>query len=97
MRRAAKTDDNHKEILDAFRKFGCSVFSLHQVGQGFPDAIIAKYHRNILVEIKDGKKPLSKRKLTDDQIDFHKDWQGPIAIVKSLDDVVNVMKLYFHE
>ena len=96
MRIRARTDDNHQEILDAFRKFGCSVYSLHQVGGGFPDAIIAKSHRNILVEIKDGKKPKSKRKLTDDEIDFHKNWQGPIAIVESLDDVVNVMKLYFH-
>lgn len=93
MRLAAKVDVNQKEIVAAFRKFGCSVLMLHTVGSGCPDILVAKCKRNILIEIKDGRKPLSARALTKDEQKFHESWRGDVRIVESLGDVINVVKL----
>jgi len=40
MRRAARTDSNQAAIVAAFRDLGCSVFTLHTVGRGFPDLAV---------------------------------------------------------
>lgn len=96
MRRAARTDQNHSEVVSAFRKMGCSVVSLAAIGSGCPDLLVA--HRkgsgwaNTLVEVKDGSKPPSGRSLTPDQVTFHAAWKGPIAIVQSIDDVLALLK-----
>jgi Holliday junction resolvase len=88
MRRASKIDDNQKEIVDRFRKLGWSVLILSSVGKGCPDILCGKFGRCYLVEIKDGKKSPSARKLTDDQIEFHKNWNGSLIVVKSIDEVI---------
>lgn len=82
-----KTDNNHQEIIDAFRKLGYSVKSLHAVGQGFPDLLIAKNGVNILIEVKQGKGKLQKN-----QEEFFENWRGIKFLVASLDDVVKVDK-----
>lgn len=87
MRRAARIDSNQKEIIGAFRVLGCSVVPLHTVGNGCPDIAVGYCKKTILVEIKDGTKPPSARKLTDDEQKFHDQWKGSIAIVESLEDV----------
>jgi Holliday junction resolvase len=84
-RRAAKTDDNQQEIVDVFRRIGCSVAITSGLGDGFPDLVVARRGKNLLVECKDGSKPPSKRKLTPDQIEFHATWRGIIVIVESID------------
>lgn len=89
----AKVDANQQEIVKQFRDLGCSVHPLHMVGKGFPDIIIAKAGVNVLVEIKDGDKPPSARKLTTDEQVFHESWQGQIAIVENFTDVLEVMQL----
>lgn len=91
MRRAAKVDDNQAEIVSAFRKLGCSVQPLHAVGNGVPDLLIGFRGVNLLVEVKDGKKPPSKRKLTKDQEKWHSAWRGQSMIVCSIDDVLAVV------
>lgn len=89
MRIAARTDDNHQEIVKAFRKFGCSVLDLAGVGHGCPDILVSNSkQKTILCEIKDGRKPPSARGLTKDQEKFHMQWQGRICIVKDLGDVI---------
>jgi hypothetical protein len=99
MRRAASTDDNQTEIVKALRKIGCSVAVTSAVGDGFPDLVVGRIdingdRKNWLVEVKDGNKPPSKRKLTPAQVDFHLAWKGQIAVVKStveaLDLVLNI-------
>lgn len=84
MRQRARTDENQTEIVDAFRAMGFSVLPLHQVGNGCPDILIGRNRRNYLIEIKDGKKTLSRRKLTPDQKVFHKAWRGEIFIVQNV-------------
>lgn len=88
MRRAAKVDDNHAEIRRAYRHLGCTVKDTHMIGQGFPDMIVALFGFNELVEVKDGSKIPSKRKLTPDEIEFHNTWNSKVWIIESVDDVV---------
>jgi len=85
--RRAKVDSNQPEIVKAFRRLGCSVVHLHMVGHGCPDIAIGKNNITVLVEIKDGKKQQSARKLTADELEFHEEWKGRIAIVESIEDV----------
>jgi Holliday junction resolvase len=87
MRVAARTDDNQREIVEMFRKLGCTVLDLSKVGKGCPDILVGAQSRNHLVEIKDGSKPPSKRRLTADQTKFHRVWRGDVHVVQSLADV----------
>lgn len=91
MRLAARTDSNHTEIIAAFRKFGCSVWPTHQLGKGFPDCIVSKRLKTILVEIKDGAKAKSAQELTKDEQKFHENWQGIVVIAKDLGDVIAIV------
>jgi hypothetical protein len=87
-----RTDSNHAEIIKALRKIpNLSVFSTHEVGKGFPDIVIGYKGINYLIEIKDGNKPPSARKLTDSEVKFHQDWRGQIKIVNNLDEVLNLL------
>lgn len=95
MRRAAKTDDNHSEIIGVFRKAGCGVLDLSRVGKGCPDLLVhlPQYPwDNFLVEIKDGRKPPSARRLTEDQEKFHGRWRGPIYVVESVEQALNLLR-----
>ena len=86
MRRAARTDENQEQIVKALRAVGASVQSLAAVGHGVPDLLVGYQGKNILIEIKDGNKTPSKRKLTDDQVKWHDNWNGgAVAVVESVD------------
>ena len=52
MRRAARTDSNHLELVKAFRTLGCSVLSLAAVGKGVPDLLVSIKGITWLVEVK---------------------------------------------
>lgn len=88
MRRAAKADDNQPQIVQAFRRLGFSVQHLHTVGKGCPDILVGRAGINYLVEIKDGSKCESKRKLTKDEEDFFKIWRGQVCKIESVEQVV---------
>jgi len=93
MRRVAKVDANQPEIVAAFRKVGASVLHLHQVGSGCPDILIGYHGFNILVEIKDGSKPPSERRLTEDEEVFFDNWIGKIYIIENITQVLNLIAL----
>lgn len=87
-----RTDRNHAEIINALRKIpNISVFSTHEVGKGFPDIVIGYKGVNYLIEIKDGNKPPSARKLTDAELQFHSNWKGQIKIVNNFDELLNIL------
>ena len=90
MRRAAKVDSNQTEIVEAFRKHGATVKPVHAI-KGFVDIVVGYRGRNLLVEIKDGAKVKSKRKLTPMEQEFHDEWRGKVHIVECLDDVVSAL------
>ncbi len=85
MRRAAKVDDNQREIVNALRQAACTVQLLHAVGAGCPDILVGCRGKNYLLEIKDGRKPPSQQKLTKAQKKFHRDWRGQCIVVNSVE------------
>jgi hypothetical protein len=93
MRLAARVDSNQKVIVEALRKCGASVRSLAQIGDDFPDVIVGFRNLNFLLEIKDGSKPPSRRKLRPGQRVFHATWQGQIAVVTSVDEALETVGL----
>lgn len=81
MRRAAKVDANQPAIVAALRAIGATVQPLHSVGSGCPDIVVGFRGCTFLLEIKDGAKPPSARRLTPDQEDWHGGWNGQVAVV----------------
>lgn len=91
MRRAAKIDANQPDIVAALRSIGATVAVTSTVGQGFPDICVGYRGRSILMEVKDGTKSPSERKLTPDQEKFHAAWRGEIVVVKSAAEAVDYL------
>jgi hypothetical protein len=85
--RPRRTDANQTEIIEAFRKAGCTVRSVHMVGSGFPDLVVGFGGLSMLIEVKDGSKPPSAQKLTEDEQTFHNTWTGGVRLVRRLEDV----------
>ena len=84
-----RTDANHSQVMDLYRQMGCSVRSTHTLAHGFPDVCVGHAGGTALVEIKDGSKPPSKRRLTPDEQKFADEWLGsPVRIVMTAADVV---------
>lgn len=88
MRRNAKVDSNHGEVVEAFRKLGCSVLSLAPLGRGIPDLLVAIGGVTWLVEIKS-----KKGKENDLQIEWAENWRGARAVVRDTQGVETVVKL----
>lgn len=93
MRRAAKIDANHLAIREALREIpGVTVKDAAHVGGGFPDLIVGVKGRTVLLEVKDGDKKPSARKLTPAQVRFRQVWSGsPIWIVESVEQAIAVV------
>lgn len=92
MRRAAKIDANQPEIVDALRRVGATVQSLAQVGDGVPDLLVGFRGLTHLLEVKDGRKPPSARKLTKDQQDWHRYWRGSdVYIVTCVEEALKAI------
>jgi hypothetical protein len=92
MFRAARVDSNQSEVTKALRKIGASVQLLHSVGKGCPDMLVGYKGNNYLLEIKDGEKRESARKLTAEQTIWHFDWKGQVAIVTSPENAIDTIK-----
>ena len=84
--RARRTDANHNAIAEAFESLGWSV---HRTN-GDWDLTVGYGGLTTLVEVKDGKKSKSRRKLTLREQKFHDTWRGEILIVSSIEDVLAV-------
>lgn len=91
MRRAARTDANQTDIVDALRDVGASVSVTSMVGSGFPDIVVGYRGINYLMEIKDGSKPPSKRRLTSDEQEFHDLWRGSVIVVQNVDEALKAI------
>lgn len=92
MRRAAKKDDNHANVVDALRQIpGCTVQDLAAVGNGCPDLLVGFRGRNLCLEIKDGSKPPSHRRLTPEQVVWHHEWRGQVVVVEDVEQAVRVV------
>jgi len=87
-----RADANQPIIVSALRNLGVSVAITSQQGGGYPDLTCAlNKDCTFLIEVKDGSKHPSKQKLNKQQLKFHEDWAGAIYVVKSRDDVVDLI------
>lgn len=59
------------------------MLSLAGVGNGCPDLLVGAKRVNVLLELKDDKKPPSARKLTPDEVTFLASWRGQYAVVEN--------------
>lgn len=92
MRRAAKVDDNQRDIVQALRQIGATVQPLSAVGDGVPDLLVGYRALNILIEVKDGAKPKSKQNLTMEQETWHARWLGQVVIINNTEDAINYVR-----
>lgn len=92
MRRAAKVDANQEQIVDALRAVGATVQTLAAVGKGVPDLLVGYQGKTLLLEVKDGRRPPSERRLTEDQLVWHGAWRGgPLAVVDGVDAALRAL------
>ena len=92
MRRAGRTDANQTAIVTALRGVGASVAITSGAGNGLPDLLVGFRGETYLLEIKDGAKPASARKLTLAEAWFVEHWTGrPVVIVESPEDALRAL------
>ena len=87
-RRRARVDRNQAEIVLALRTAGYSVFSTAPLGKGFPDLVVGRNNRNVLLEIKAS----TRDKLTHHEAVFFAMWQGQRARVNNVDEALSVCR-----
>jgi hypothetical protein len=93
MRKFAKLDANHRAIASALEGIGCSVISLAPLGNGAPDLLVGFRGRTICLEVKDGSKPPSARRLTPLEKAFFARWRGgDLFVVDSIEDAIERVK-----
>jgi len=88
----ARVDDNQKAIVKFLREHGVTVAVTSGMGKGFPDLVCGYKGKNILLELKDGNKPLSQQALTPEQRIWHFEWKGQIDVVNNADMAWELIK-----
>jgi hypothetical protein len=92
MRRAARVDANQEQVVEALRAVGASVQTLAAIGKGVPDLLVGYQGKTLLLEVKDGNKSPSKRRLTEDQLKWRGAWRGgPLAVVDGPDAALRIL------
>ena len=93
MRWDAKADENQREIVLAIRQIGGQVQSLHRVGQGVPDLLVAYRGQWYVIEVK-----ANGGTLTEKEEDWHARFGhlAPIMVVTSWAEVIDALMLESH-
>lgn len=89
MRKYGKVDANQAAIIQGLLDHGRTVQTLADVGGGCPDLVVGHNQKNYLLEVKDGAKPPSHRKLTYAQQVWHGTWAGHVAVVETLEQALD--------
>lgn len=93
MRTAARIDSNQPEIVAALRKKGAVCILTHQIKNAF-DMVVCFDGKIHLVEIKDGSKPVSARKLTKGELQCKSMVEGvgcSYNVITSVDEALNLI------
>ena len=87
-RRAAKVDNSQAAIVSALRDVGASVAITSTVGKGFPDLVVGFRRRTYCIECKSltGKRDPKPEPLTPDQVRWHQEWRGHVAVVATAEE-----------
>jgi hypothetical protein len=80
---ARRTDENQRIIVAALRAAGASVEPTYNQGRGVPDIVAGFRGVNYWLEIK-----TDSGKLTGDEVRWHNEWRGQVAIVRSVEDAL---------
>lgn len=89
---ANRVDSNQSRVVKSLRGIpGVTVAITSDLGKGFPDFIVGYKGFNYMIELKDGSKTPSKRKLTEDEVEFHNRWKGQISVCNSFDEVFKLI------
>ena len=96
LRAAARYAERYAQSQDAIRApavvqearaAGASVCNTHRVGGGFVDQVWGIAGLNLLVEIK-----TPAGRLNDNERQFHQDWRGQIAVVRTVEEAVALVE-----
>ena len=91
MRRAARRDAGEQDIIKAMRACGAFVKVIND--EGTFDLLCWYNGHTLLLEIKDGNKPPSARRLTDAEQKFHDEWPGNnLRIINSVQEALDLLK-----
>jgi hypothetical protein len=94
MRKRGCVDENQPQLVRDLRRIpGVTVEVLSGLGKGVPDLLVGWQGRNYLLEVKNPAKPPSGQRLTNDEQEWHLDWRGQVAVVKTLADAVREMRI----
>ena len=87
---AKRVDSNHSDIVKTLRDLGCSVFDTSRVAGGFPDLVVGRNNKTVLVEVKADE----KSKFTPAQELFMMNWLGSTVVrIDSVDSAIRLVKL----
>jgi hypothetical protein len=95
MRRAARRDHGEGDIIKAMREAGAYVKVIND--EGLFDLLVSYKgpsgrHHCLMLEVKDGAKPPSARRLTDAEQKFHDEWPGDnLYIVNSVEEAIALL------
>lgn len=93
MRTAARVDRNQKEIVTGLRKYGATVLITSQLKNCF-DILVGFNGVNYIMEIKDGDKSNSLKKLTKGELKFKDEWKGgKYYVVESLQEAIYIISI----
>ena len=89
----AKVDANQARIVEVLRAAGVRVFITSHVGHGFVDIVCYRPATGLLrlIEIKDGSKPPSARKLTREEYEFAS--MFPVWVVVNEKEALEAMEI----
>lgn len=88
----ARADRNQAAVVKALRKAGYHVAHTYTVGKGFPDLAVSKNGLTVLLEVKDGSKAPSARRLTGDELSFFAECDGAVYKVETGEHAIRVME-----
>jgi len=91
--RGGRVDANHAAVRDEFRRLGWVVEDLSHIGHGVPDLYCEKGDKYVFAEVKDGNKPPSKRRLTEDEVFWHEILRRAGVTVRIIERVEDVAAL----
>lgn len=84
-----RKDSNHKEIVKKFKDldwFVTDVSDTPKICDIRIDKLIEGKHVSVVIEIKDGEKPPSSRKITKDEFEYLSNFPGNLAIIEDTYD-----------
>ena len=90
----SKKDANQNEIVTGLEEAGCTVIDMSAINKsGVPDLCVGFGSKNYLIEIvgPDKLKRFPPDGLSDNQIEWHKHWNGSVYKAASTQEALDVM------